>query len=79
MPTADEKRDFTLAALRRAVASVRLTALEIEEIGIALGHGMIDAEGAVTWLDTVGLGGVIDTPWPTRMVTDSSLAKEPKP
>lgn len=67
MLTADAKREFVLAALRRAVASVRLTALEIEEIGTALAHNMVDAEQAVTWLDTIGLGYVVDTPWPARI------------
>ena len=51
---ADKKQEFMLAAVRAARARAQATALELEEIGIALKHNMIDAEAAVTWLDFIG-------------------------
>lgn len=51
---ADKKQEFVLAAVRAARARAQAIALELDEIGIALKHNMIDAEAAVTWLDFIG-------------------------
>ncbi len=40
--------------MRRASASLKSSALEIEEIGVALSRGMIDAQMAVVWLQDIG-------------------------
>lgn len=48
--------------MRRASASLKSSALEIEEIGVALSRGMIDAQMAVVWLQNVGLLAAVVPP-----------------
>lgn len=50
----DNQTEYLLAAMRRASASLKASALEIEEIGVALSRGMIDAGVAVMWLADIG-------------------------
>ncbi len=50
----DNHTEYLLAAMRRASASLKASALEIEEIGVALSRGMIDAQMAVVWLQDIG-------------------------
>lgn len=49
-----DQTEYLLAAMRRASASLKSSALEIEEIGVALSRGMIDAGMAVVWLQNIG-------------------------
>ncbi len=64
----DDKREFMLAALRRASLNFQATAAELNEIGISLRRNMIDAEGAVTWLDHIGALHCINVPpWTNRV------------
>lgn len=52
--SAESKKDFMLAAIRTAHARAQMLALEIQEVGVSLRYDMIDAQGAVTWLDYIG-------------------------
>ena len=64
----DAKREFILASLRRSSACLRSSAYELDEIGIALRHNIINAEGVVTWLAYVGALHVINAePWTNRV------------
>lgn len=64
---ADDRREFMLAALRRASLNLQATAAELNEIGISLRCNMIDAEAAVSWLDYIGALPCINLPpWPNR-------------
>src|SRR5205807_438523 len=63
----DDKRQFMLAALRRASLSLQATAAELNEIGVSLRCNMINAEDAVTWLDHIGALHCINLPpWNNR-------------
>ena len=63
----DQRKEFMLAALRRASACLRSSALELDEIGVSLKFDMITAEGAVSWLDFIGAMHVLNTePWANR-------------
>ena len=54
--TSEEGRvSFVLAQLRCAALRARLSACEIDAIGVALRGGMIDADIAVAWLHECGL------------------------
>jgi hypothetical protein len=46
----DPHKDFMLAVLRCAKLRVQLLMTELNEIGVALSHGMIVPEDAVAWL-----------------------------
>jgi len=66
--TPEAKREFMLAALRRASAEHRSDALHLDEIGVSLKLNMIDAEGAVTWLNYIGALDCINVPpWTNRI------------
>ncbi len=58
----DNHTEYLLAAMRRASASLKTSALEIEEIGVALSRGMIDAQMAVVWLQDIGALGAVVPP-----------------
>lgn len=58
----ESRKEFMLAAMRRAIASLRASALEIEEVGTSLKLGMIDAEQAAVWLDHIGALRTIEPP-----------------
>ncbi|MCX7313928.1 MAG: hypothetical protein NTV56_19995 [Alphaproteobacteria bacterium] len=79
--TADDKRDFMLAALRRACAHLRAKEFELEEIGVALRFRMINAEDAVAWLDHIGATDTINTPpWTNRVeVAPADTASKSSP
>jgi hypothetical protein len=49
-----QHKDFMLAAVRCAKLRVQSLALELDEIGVALSHNMISAEGAVSWIYYIG-------------------------
>lgn len=62
------RKEFMLAAMRTACARVRMLALEIEEVGVSLKCDMIDAEGAVSWLDYINAVQFINTDaWPNKI------------
>ena len=50
-----ERREYLLAALRTAVASLRLAQLDVEEIGLALRFKMIGPDAALEWAHGLGL------------------------
>jgi hypothetical protein len=50
----DPHKDFMLAVLRCAKLRVQLLITELNEIGVALSHGMIAPEDAVAWLYYIG-------------------------
>lgn len=58
----DNQTEYLLAAMRRASASLKSSALEIEEIGVALSRGMIDANMATVWLHDIGVLAVVVPP-----------------
>jgi len=47
-------RDYLLAALRCARLRIRLLAVEIDQVGVALKFNMIAPETAVIWLNDIG-------------------------
>lgn len=56
----DDQREFLLSALRRASADLRSGAYQLDEIGVSLKFNMIDAPGAVSWLDYIGAIHIIN-------------------
>lgn len=58
----DNHTEYLLAAMRRASASLKASALEIEEVGVALSRGMIDANMATVWLQDIGALGYVVPP-----------------
>lgn len=49
-----DRREYLLAELRCAILRARLAALDLETIGLALRHGMIDPDTAVCWVHDAG-------------------------
>lgn len=64
----DNHTEYLLAAMRRASASLKASALEIEEIGVALSRGMIDANMATVWLQDIGALGYVVPPVMSELV-----------
>jgi hypothetical protein len=48
-----------LFLLRVATLHAKLVAVDLDSIGIALGQGMVSVEGAVAWLDDLGLFEIV--------------------
>jgi hypothetical protein len=46
-----------LCRLRIAVLEVRIFENELEHVGVALRHGLLNAAGAGRWLDDIGAAG----------------------
>ena len=68
----EERKEFLLAAMRVARMRIQLLGLEVEEIGISLKFNMINAEGAVTWLDYIGALHFINVePWTNKIGVDA--------
>lgn len=68
----DNHTEYLLAAMRRASASLKSSALEIDEIGVALSRGMIDAGMATTWLQNIGALGAVVPPVMSDLITDAT-------
>lgn len=64
----DNQTEYLLAAMRRASASLKSSALEIEEIGVALSRGMIDANMATVWLQNIGALGAVVPPVMSELI-----------
>ena len=56
---ATDAETLLLSLLRVATLSAKLVAVDLESIGIALGQGMVSVEGAVAWLDDLGLFEIV--------------------
>jgi hypothetical protein len=58
-PRDQQGREFLLAQLRCASLRARLTAADLDTVGIALRAGIVDPEAAVDWLLELGLTDVL--------------------
>lgn len=58
MNSQNDRRDFTLAAIRSATLRVRLIANELESAGVALKGGLISPEVALEWAEDIAPGCV---------------------
>jgi hypothetical protein len=58
----DSHREFLLAEIRCLSLRAKLTANELDSVGVALRGGFIDAECAVEWIDEIGLLNLVRAP-----------------
>ena len=55
------RAEFMMTVLRATRSRVLTLASEIDEIGVSLKHGMIDAETAATWCAHIGADAFMPT------------------
>lgn len=59
MADSEERKEFTLSALRVASLRARLFETEINSIGVALKSDLIDCYGAIEWMKEIGAIGLM--------------------
>jgi hypothetical protein len=62
IPEPDARRQFMLAELRRLAMGARMTAVELDSIGVALRGNFIDCDRALLELDYLGLLHLVCVP-----------------
>ena len=54
-----DARTLLLSFIRVATIRAKLAVVDLDSIGIALKHGVISLDGAIAWLDDVGLFEIV--------------------